>query len=253
MFTGLVEAQGTVVALEPTGDSVRLTVRGPEVVGDAEHGDSISVSGVCLTVVEHDGETFTADVMAQTLRMSTLGDLEPGRPVNLERAARVGDRLGGHIVQGHVDATARVLEVEDGTAWRRVRFALPDELSALLVDKGSVTLEGVSLTVSGISEPGAAEGWFEVSLIPETLAATTLGTKAPGDAVNVETDVLARHVLRMRAVEAAADRAAADRAAADRAVADRSGGAGPASPSGHGAHAGTPAAAPEGRHAGAAA
>ena len=235
MFTGLVEAKGTVVGLEPQGDSVRLTVRGPEVVGDAEHGDSISVSGVCLTVVEHDAETFTADVMAQTLRMSTLGGLEPGQPVNLERAARVGDRLGGHIVQGHVDATARVLEVEDGTAWRRVRFALPDDLSALLVDKGSVTLEGVSLTVSGISDPGAAEGWFEVSLIPETLAATTLGAKVPGDAVNVETDVLARHVLRMRAVDAAAAAAG--------------GSAGGAGGAGGGAHVGAPADAPAGRHA----
>lgn len=204
MFTGLVEERGQVVRLEPTGDSVRLTVRGPRVVADAEHGDSISVSGVCLTVVDRDGEAFTADVMAQSLRMSTLGALVPGSAVNLERAARVGDRLGGHVVQGHVDATTRVTEVEDGSAWRRVRLALPDALSPLLVDKGSVTLDGVSLTVSAISDAGDAEGWFEVSLIPETLAATTLGDRVPGDEVNVETDVLARHVLRMRAVDAAA-------------------------------------------------
>jgi len=209
MFTGLVEERGQVVRLEPTGDSVRLTVRGPKVVADAEHGDSISVSGVCLTVVDRDGDAFTADVMAQSLRMSTLGALAPGAVVNLERAARVGDRLGGHVVQGHVDATTRVTEVEDGDAWRRVRLALPDELSPLLVDKGSVTLDGVSLTVSAISEAGSAEGWFEVSLIPETLAATTLGDRVPGDEVNVETDVLARHVLRMRAVDAAAAAAAA--------------------------------------------
>ena len=235
MFTGLVEETGSVVALDDVGDSVRLTVRGPLAVEGAEHGDSISVSGVCLTVVASDDDSFTADVMKQTLDMSTLGDLRPGSPVNLERAARVGDRLGGHIVQGHVDATARVLEVDEGSAWRRVRFALPDDLSALLVDKGSVTLEGVSLTVSGISDPGAAEGWFEVSLIPETLAATTLGAKVPGDAVNVETDVLARHVLRMRAVDAAAAAAG--------------GSAGGAGGAGGGAHVGAPADAPAGRHA----
>ena len=204
MFTGLVEELGRVARVDDQGDSVRLTVHGPAVLTDAAHGDSISVSGVCLTVVEHDGESFTADVMKQTLVMSTLGDLEPGLPVNLERAARVGDRLGGHIVQGHVDGTASVLETEEGDAWRRVRLSLADDLSPLLVDKGSVTLDGVSLTVSGISEPGADEGWFEVSLIPETLAATTLGDKAPGDRVNVETDVLARHVRRMLALDATA-------------------------------------------------
>ncbi|MBD8658805.1 riboflavin synthase [Frigoribacterium sp. CFBP 8754] len=204
MFTGLVEEKGRVVRLADVGDSVRLTVHGPLAVDGAEHGDSISVSGVCLTVVERDGESFTADVMKQTLVMSTLGDLEPGLPVNLERAARVGDRLGGHIVQGHVDGTASVLETEEGDAWRRVRLSLADDLSPLLVDKGSVTLDGVSLTVSRISEPGADEGWFEVSLIPETLAATTLGDKAPGDRVNVETDVLARHVRRMLALDATA-------------------------------------------------
>ncbi|MBP1241106.1 riboflavin synthase [Frigoribacterium sp. PvP120] len=204
MFTGLVEEKGRVVRLADAGDSVRLTVHGPLAVDGAGHGDSISVSGVCLTVVERDGESFTADVMKQTLVMSTLGDLAPGLPVNLERAARVGDRLGGHIVQGHVDGTATVLETEEGDAWRRVRLSLADDLSPLLVDKGSVTLDGVSLTVSGISEPGADEGWFEVSLIPETLAATTLGEKAAGDRVNVETDVLARHVRRMLALDATA-------------------------------------------------
>ncbi|ARC57648.1 Riboflavin synthase [Frondihabitans sp. 762G35] len=197
MFTGIIEERGEVTRLVDQGDSVRLTVRGPKVVEDVRHGDSIAVSGVCLTVVESTHEGFTADVMKQTLDMSTIGDLAAGSPVNLERAARVGDRLGGHIVQGHVDGTATLLSVEPGDAWRRLRFSLPAELSPLLVDKGSITLEGVSLTVSDISEAGAAEAWFEVSLIPETLSATTLGVKEPGDRVNVETDVLARHVRRM--------------------------------------------------------
>jgi len=202
MFTGLVEETGSVVALDDVGDSVRLTVRGPLAVEGAEHGDSISVSGVCLTVVASDDDSFTADVMKQTLDMSTLGDLRPGSPVNLERAARVGDRLGGHIVQGHVDGTATVVETEPGDAWRRVRLTLDDALSPLLVDKGSVTLDGVSLTISRISDPGEARGWFEVSLIPETLAATTLGALAAGDRVNVETDVVARHVRRMLSLDA---------------------------------------------------
>ena len=201
MFTGIIEELGSVVRIDDNGDSVRLTVHGPKVVEDVHHGDSIAVSGVCLTVVESDSESFTADVMKQTLVMSTIGDLGAGGAVNLERAARVGDRLGGHIVQGHVDGTAALLSVVPGDAWKRLRFSLSDELAPLLVDKGSVTLEGVSLTVSDISEAGAAEGWFEVSLIPETLAATTLGAKAVGDRINVETDVLARHVRRMLRID----------------------------------------------------
>lgn len=213
MFTGLVEELGRVERVADQGDSVRLTVHGPAVLTDAAHGDSISVSGVCLTVVEQQGDTFTADVMRQTLAMSTVGTFGPGTPVNLERAARVGDRLGGHIVQGHVDGTATVVEIEEGEAWRRVRFDLAEDLAPLLVDKGSVTLDGVSLTVSAISEPGEVPGWFEVSLIPETLAVTTLGGKAVGDRVNVETDVLARHVrrmLRLDALDADGPRGAAD-------------------------------------------
>jgi riboflavin synthase len=201
MFTGIIEERGRVEHIADNGDSVRLTVRGPIVVDGVHHGDSIAVSGVCLTVVDSDAEGFTADVMKQTLVMSTIGDLVTGSPVNLERAARVGDRLGGHIVQGHVDGTATVLEIEPGDAWRRLRFSLSDDLAPLLVDKGSVTVEGVSLTVSGISEAGAEAGWFEVSLIPETLAATTLGERIVGDRVNVETDVLARHVRRMLRID----------------------------------------------------
>ncbi|MGA1810870.1 riboflavin synthase [Frondihabitans sp. 4ASC-45] len=201
MFTGIIEELGEIVQVDAGDDSVRLTVRGPLAVDGVHHGDSIAVSGVCLTVVASTDETFTADVMRQTLVMSTIGDLTAGSRVNLERAARVGDRLGGHIVQGHVDGTSELLEIHPGDAWRRLRFSLSRELAPLLVDKGSVTLEGVSLTVSDISEPGAADGWFEVSLIPETLAATTLGQKSIGDRVNVETDVLARHVRRMLRID----------------------------------------------------
>ena len=199
MFTGIIEELGRVERWERQGDSGRLRIRGPRAVADAGHGDSISVNGVCLTVVEWDAETFTVDVMAQTLVMSTVGALRSGDPVNLERAAQVGDRLGGHIVQGHVDGTARLLGVTPGDAWRVLRFSLPDDLAPLVVDKGSIAVSGVSLTVSGISGPDAGPGdaWFEVSLIPETLTATTLGALEPGDAVNIETDILARHVRRM--------------------------------------------------------
>ena len=197
MFTGLIEEIGEIVAVDPVGDSLRLTVRGPLVTSDAGHGDSIQVSGVCLTVIElHEG-AFTADVMAQSIRMSTLGSLTPGDRVNLERAARVDSRLGGHIVQGHVDGTAELISVRNEDNWRTLRFSLAPELAPLLVDKGSVTLSGVSLTVSAIADPADPSPWFEVSLIPETLSATTLGALAPGDRVNLETDVLARHVARM--------------------------------------------------------
>jgi riboflavin synthase len=196
MFTGIIEELGAVARVEPHVDVVRLTVRGPKVVEGVRHGDSIAVSGVCLTVVDSDAESFTADVMAQTLRMSTLDDVAEGRPVNLERAALVGDRLGGHIVQGHVDGTAEVLEVRPGDEWRVIRFTLPGALAALVVDKGSIAVDGVSLTVSAVGdEPDGS--WFEVSLIPETLTATTLGERAVGDRVNIETDILARQVERM--------------------------------------------------------
>jgi riboflavin synthase len=201
MFTGIIEELGEVTRVEPHADVVRLTVRGPKVVEGVRHGDSIAVSGVCLTVVDADDASFTADVMAQTLRMSTLDAVAEGRTVNLERAALVGDRLGGHIVQGHVDGTAEVLEVRPGEEWRVIRFSLPEALAALVVDKGSISVDGVSLTVSALGdEPDGS--WFEVSLIPETLAATTLGRLEPGDRVNLETDVLARHVQRMLRLDA---------------------------------------------------
>lgn len=204
MFTGLIEEIGEVVAVEPVGDSLRLTVRGPKSTSDAGHGDSIAVDGVCLTAIARDRDAFTADVMVQTLRMSTLGELGPGSRVNLERAARVDSRLGGHIVQGHVDGTAELLTAEPGPLWKTLRFSLPRDLAPLLVDKGSVALSGVSLTVSAIADAEDPAPWFEVSLIPETLAATTLGELEPGDRVNLETDIIARHVARMQAFTAAA-------------------------------------------------
>ena len=199
MFTGIVEEIGAVTAVAPSGDGVRLTVRAPKAVSDAAHGDSIAVSGVCLTVVDRGEDWFTADVMKQTLDMSTLEGVADGRVVNLERATAAHGRLGGHIVQGHIDGTGELLEVRPGAQWRVLRIALPSSLAPLVVDKGSIAVDGVSLTVSAVSAAHAAEQWFEVSLIPETLEATTLGARVAGDRVNLETDILARHVQRLLA------------------------------------------------------
>jgi len=193
MFTGIIEELGEILAWEPATDAARLTVRAPLAVSDAKHGDSISVSGVCLTVVEQGDDWFTADVMAETIAMSTLGGAIAGRTVNIERAAQVGDRLGGHIVQGHIDGTSTLLSVTEGGAWRVLRFSLTPELAPLVARKGSIAIDGVSLTVSDVGID-----WLEVSLIPETLVATTLGAKIVGDSVNIETDILARHVARMQ-------------------------------------------------------
>jgi riboflavin synthase len=202
MFTGIIEEVGEIIAITATSDAARITVRGPLAVAGARHGDSISVSGVCLTVVDQTPDTFTADVMAETLRMSTLDSAGAGTLVNLERAAQLGDRLGGHIVQGHIDGTATVLQLIDGEAWRVVRLSLSPELAPLVARKGSIAIDGVSLTVSAVGsersgDDVAPDYWFEVSLIPETLAATTLGRRTIGDRVNLETDILARHVERM--------------------------------------------------------
>lgn len=192
MFTGIIEELGDVVELAATAHGARLTVRAPQAVSDAGHGDSISVSGVCLTVVDQGPDWFTADVMGVTLDMSTLGSLAAGARVNIERAMQVGDRLGGHIVQGHIDGTSAVLSVTDEGSWSILRFSLSEELAPLVARKGSIAVHGVSLTVSAVGRD-----WFEVSLIPETLTATTLGALAVGDSVNIETDILARHVARM--------------------------------------------------------
>ena len=196
MFTGIIEELGEVVAWERDGDSGRLTLRAPLAVSDAKHGDSISVDGVCLTVVDQGPDWFTADVMAVSIAMSTLGELQVGQKVDLERAAALGDRLGGHIVQGHIDGTSTLLTREEGDAWRVLRFSLDPEHAPLVVRKGSIAVNGVSLTVSD-----AGDDWFEVSLIPETLSATVLGTLVPGDRVNIETDILARQVQRMLSFE----------------------------------------------------
>jgi riboflavin synthase len=205
MFTGIIEEQGEVIAWEQAGDAARLTVKAPIAASDAHHGDSIAVSGVCLTVVDQGADWFTADVMAESIAASTVAHLAPGTRVNLERAAALSSRLGGHIVQGHVDGTTTILSTHDGDAWRVVRLALPSELAALVTRKGSIAIDGISLTVSAISDAEEPEQWFEVSLIPETLAATTLGSKGAGDAVNLETDIFARHVERMLAVQKAAE------------------------------------------------
>ena len=197
MFTGIVEELGEVVAQEDLGDATRMTIRGPIVTSDAGHGDSIAVNGVCLTVVDvlADGQ-FSADVMAETLNRSSLRALAPGSPVNLERAAAVNGRLGGHIVQGHVDGTGTVIARSPSEHWEIVRIALPREISRYVVEKGSITVDGISLTMSALADEDGT-GWFEVSLIPTTLALTTLGRAAVGTPVNLEVDVIAKYVERL--------------------------------------------------------
>jgi riboflavin synthase len=197
MFTGLIEEQGRISAIEKLPDAIKVTVHGEEVLKGVKRGDSIAVSGVCLTVIEHSEDYFTADVMEQTLAMSTMRSIAEGTSVNLERAALAGDRLGGHIVQGHVDGTAQVVSITPSDDWTVMRFELDRELAPLLVNKGSITVDGVSLTVSNISDASENPQWFEVSLIPETLSVTTLGHRHVGDLVNIETDILARQVARM--------------------------------------------------------
>ena len=192
MFTGIVEELGVVEALVDQGDAVRLTVRGPHVTVDAGLGDSIAVNGCCLTVAERDRETFTADVMRETLDKTSLGDLVPGDRVNLERAVTAATRLGGHIVQGHVDGTGELLARTPSEHWEVVEISLPPDIARYLVAKGSVTVDGISLTVVEVGRDR-----FTVSLIPETLARTTLGSKQPGDRVNLEVDVIAKYVERL--------------------------------------------------------
>ena len=192
MFTGIVEELGRVTGLEQAGDSAVLTVRGARVSEDAVHGASIAVNGVCLTVTARTGEEVAFDVMAETLRRSSLGALAVGSPVNLERAMAATDRLGGHIVQGHVDGTARLLARTPAERWTVVRVGLPAGLARYVVEKGSITVDGVSLTVSAVGPD-----FFEVSLIPTTLGLTTLGSKQPGDVVNLEVDVIAKYVERL--------------------------------------------------------
>jgi riboflavin synthase len=200
LFTGIIEEVGEVAALEPRGDSAVLRLRATRITDDLAHGASIAVNGVCLTVVGWTPGELTAiefDVMGETLKRSVIGALAPGDRVNLERAVRAAARLDGHVVQGHVDGTGVVVSRTPGTEWEAVRFGLPVELARFVAEKGSIAVDGVSLTVSAVGPD-----WFEVGLIPETLRATTLGGKVAGDPVNLEVDVLAKYVARLVATTA---------------------------------------------------
>jgi len=198
VFTGIVEELGEVVGIDMTGDSAKIKIRGPLVTADAARGDSIAINGVCLTVTATQDGEFSADVMGETLGHSSLGALGAGTVVNLERPVRSGGRLGGHIVQGHVDGTGTILSRQATGDWEQVRISIPRYLARYVVDKGSVAVDGISLTVSGAGD-GAEGAWFEVSLIPETLARTTLGRKQPGEVVNIEVDLIAKYVERLLA------------------------------------------------------
>lgn len=196
MFTGIVEELGEVTGRDALADAARLIIRGPTVTSDAGHGDSIAVNGVCLTVVDvlPDGQ-FSADVMAETLNRSNLGELRPGSRVNLERAAALNSRLGGHIVQGHVDGTGEIVARTPSEHWEVVRVEMPASVARYVVEKGSITVDGISLTVSALgAEP---RDWFEVSLIPTTRELTTLGSAPVGTQVNLEVDVIAKYVERL--------------------------------------------------------
>ena len=192
MFTGIIEELGSVKAIETLPDAIRLTIEGPLVVSDVNRGDSISVSGACLTAVEHDGTSFTADVMQETLKLTSLDGIKVGDPVNLERAMTAATRFGGHVVLGHVDGVGEVISREPSDNWEWVRISVPKELMKYVVLKGSITLDGISLTVNEMGDD-----WVGLSLIPETLAVTTLGSKQPGAKVNVEVDVMAKHIERL--------------------------------------------------------
>lgn len=192
MFTGIVEELGEIREIHREADSITLTIRATTVLDDVHHGDSIAVNGVCLTVVEFGDDFFTADLMQETLDRSSLGQVEVGSKVNLERATAVGQRLGGHIVQGHIDGTGEVISRTPGERWEVVRISLPGQLSKYVVEKGSIAVDGTSLTVSAVGE-----GFFEVSLIPTTLTDSVIGSTAVGAKVNLEVDVLAKYVEKM--------------------------------------------------------
>lgn len=198
MFTGIIHTRGTITAITQTSDdTLAMTVNAPRVLTDVSRGDSIAIDGVCLTVTDFDSETFTADVMVQTLKLTSLGAKTTGDEVNVEPAMAATDRFGGHIVQGHVEATGIILEIEPGAKWTRMRISLPDQLAPYLIDQGSITVNGISLTVATVTEPSATPHAFEIYLIPETLEATTMGEAVVGDVVNLETDLLARHIARI--------------------------------------------------------
>ena len=192
MFTGIVEELGRVKAIEVQPDALRITIDGPLVVSDVKRGDSIAVSGTCLTAVEHDATSFTADVMQETLKLTSLDGIKVGDPVNLERAMTAATRFGGHVVQGHVDGVGEIISREPSENWEWLRVRVPIELMKYVVLKGSITIDGVSLTVNEVGDD-----YIGLSLIPETLALTTLGSKQPGAKVNVEADVMAKHIERL--------------------------------------------------------
>jgi riboflavin synthase len=196
MFTGIVEELGEVTAIDARADAATITIGCRKVAADLEHGASVAVNGVCLTVthsfVDSGTASFTADVMKETLERSNLGRLRAGERVNLERPVRLNDRLGGHLVQGHVDGVGTVLERVPGERWEVVRISLPGGLDRYVVEKGSITVDGVSLTIVEVA--GGADPWFTVSLIPTTLELTTLGTRRVGEPVNLEVDVMAKQV-----------------------------------------------------------
>lgn len=192
MFTGIVEELGKVVAIEDQGDAIRLTIAGPLVTSDVSRGDSIAVCGACLTAVEIENGRFTADVMKETLRLTSLGSLTVGSPVNLERAMTAATRFGGHVVLGHVDGVGTVISREPSEHWEWVRVSVPRDLMKYVVLKGSITIDGISLTVNEVGED-----FIGLSLIPETLRLTTLGSKQPGDKVNVEVDIMAKHIEKL--------------------------------------------------------
>ena len=192
MFTGIIEELGRVAAIEQQGDAIRLTIGCNKVLGDLKRGDSISCSGTCLTAIEIDDKGFTADVMLETLRRSSLSEVKVGDPINLERAMNHDTRFGGHIVQGHVDGVGEVISREKSENWDWVKIRIPEDLMKYVVLKGSITIDGISLTVNEVGDDHIA-----VSLIPETLTVTTLGYKDPGAKVNVEADVLAKHIERL--------------------------------------------------------
>ena len=196
MFTGIVEELGRVAAIEDQGDAIRLTIGCTTAVSDAKLGDSIAVNGVCLTVAEFDETGFTADVMQESLDRTSLGGLAVGSPVNLERAVAAGARLGGHIVQGHVDGTGAIVSRTPGEHWEVVRISLPDDLDRYVVEKGSIAVDGTSLTVSALGGDAGAR-WFEVSLIPTTLADTVLGTLDAGATVTLEVDAVAKYIEKL--------------------------------------------------------
>ncbi len=197
MFTGIVEEVGTLVVRKDQSDAAVLQIQAQRVLEGVALGDSIAVNGVCLTVTRVDGDVWSTDVMAETLSRSSLGSVTAGAPVNLERAVTPHTRLGGHMMQGHVDGIGAILGRVPGEHWEVVRIALPVSLARYVVEKGSIAVDGVSLTVSAVSAADVPDPWFEVSLIPTTLRETTLGARTPGEPVNLEVDVIAKYVERL--------------------------------------------------------